>query len=66
MTDKPTSEKAFEDAIEAHLVAHAGYTKANNRQFDPELALDKHTLLAFLKETQSDTLDASKPAMAAT
>ena len=60
MTGKPTSEKAFEDAIEAHLVAHAGYTKASNRQFDPELALDKHTLLAFLKETQSDTLDALK------
>ena len=60
MTGKPTSEKDFEDAIEAHLVAHAGYTKANNRQFDPELALDKHTLLAFLKETQPDTLDALK------
>ena len=60
MTGKPTSEKAFEDAIESHLVDRAGYTKADNRQFDPELALDKHTLLAFLKETQSDALDALK------
>ena len=60
MTGKATSEKAFEDAIEAHLAAHAGYTKANNHQFDPELALDKHTLLAFLKETQPDALDALK------
>ena len=60
MTGKPTSEKAFEDAIESHLVDRAGYTKADNRQFDPELALDKHTLLAFLKETQSNALNALK------
>ena len=60
MIGKPTSEKAFEDAIESHLVEHAGYTKADNRQFDPELALDKHTLLAFLKETQTDALNALK------
>ncbi len=60
MIGNPTSEKAFEDAIEAWLVEHAGYTRADNRQFDPELALDKHTLLAFLRETQPDALDALK------
>ena len=60
MIGNPTSEKAFEDAIEAWLVEHAGYTRADNRQFDPELALDKHTLLAFLRETQPNALDALK------
>ena len=60
MTSKPTSEKDFEDAIEAWLVDRAGYAKADNRQFDPALGLDKHTLLAFLNETQSDTMDALK------
>ena len=60
MTSKPTSEKDFEDAIEAWLVGRAGYAKADNREFDPALGLDKHTLLAFLKETQSETMDALK------
>ena len=60
MTNRPTSEKAFEDSIEAYLIEYAGYTKADNHLFDPELALDKHTLLAFLKETQPDALDTLK------
>ena len=58
MTGKPTSEKDFEDAIEVWLLDHAGYTKADNSQFDPELAFDRHTLRAFLEETQPDTWDA--------
>ena len=60
MTSKPTFEKDFEDAIEAWLVDRAGYAKADYRQFDPALGLDKHTLLAFLNETQPDTMDALK------
>ena len=60
MTSKPTSEKDFEDAIEAWLVDRAGYSKADSRQFDPALGLDKYTLLAFLKETQPDIMDALK------
>ncbi len=60
MTTKPTSERDFENAIEAWLLEQAGYTRVDNRQFDPALALDKHTLLAFLNETQPGALDALK------
>ncbi len=52
---KPTSERDFEEAIEAYLLTHGGYSKADNSQFDPALALDPHTLVAFLQETQPDT-----------
>ena len=47
MTTKPTSERDFENAIEAWLLEQAGYTRVDNRQFDPALAINKHTLLAF-------------------
>lgn len=56
-TGKPTSELDFEEAIEAYLLEHAGYTKAPNTQFEAALGLDPHTLLAFLKATQPDTWD---------
>jgi type I restriction enzyme R subunit len=52
-----TTEQAFEAAIEAWLVDHAGYEIAKNDQFDAALALDSETLLAFIKETQPDTWD---------
>jgi len=51
------TELAFEAAIEAWLVDHAGYEKADNQQFDAALALDTDTLLAFIKQTQPDTWD---------
>lgn len=54
---KPTTERDFEEAIEAYLLDHAGYTKAPNSQFDTALGLDPHTLVAFLRETQADTWD---------
>ncbi len=49
------TETDFETAIEAWLVDHAGYEKADNSQFDAALALDSATLLAFIKETQPET-----------
>ncbi len=55
MADKPTKERHFEIAIEAWLLEHAGYHHAAPSQFDPALALDQTTLLAFLKESQPDT-----------
>ncbi|MBE2225435.1 MAG: type I restriction endonuclease subunit R, partial [Anaerolineae bacterium] len=54
---KPTTERNFEEAIEAYLLDHAGYTKADNSQFDAALGLDPITLLHFLKTTQPDTWD---------
>ncbi len=54
MTTKPTSEKSFEEAIEAYLIDHGGYSVVNSAQFDAELALDPTTLVAFLKETQPE------------
>jgi len=45
------TEKAFEDAIEAHLLEH-GYTKCQG--FDRELALDTETVIAFLKDSQPE------------
>ncbi len=45
------TEQAFEDAIEAHLLAH-GYVKGNKSDFDLSLALDRAQLLAFVKDSQ--------------
>ena len=45
-------EKAFEDAIEASLLADGGYTKADPANFDHERYLDPSVLIPFLKETQ--------------
>lgn len=57
MSMKPTTERDFEEAIEAYLLDHAGYAKADNSQFDAALGLDPVTLLHFLKTTQPDTWD---------
>ncbi|MET0119259.1 MAG: DEAD/DEAH box helicase family protein [Sedimenticola sp.] len=57
LTGKATSELDFEAAIEAWLIDHAGYEKANNNQFDAALALDSETLLTFIKQTQPETWD---------
>ncbi len=51
-TEKPTHEINFEDAIEACLLEHGGYTKGDSQQFNAELAFDTKTLLSFIKETQ--------------
>jgi type I restriction enzyme R subunit len=46
-------EKAFESAIEHHLVTAAGYTKAEQAYFDQERAVDPTQVIPFLKDTQS-------------
>ena len=48
---KPT-ELAFEDAIEASLLAHGGYLKSVPSNFDPVLGLDTAELFAFIGATQ--------------
>lgn len=46
------TEKAFEYAIEDHLLNKAGYTKADKDAFDPERGIDPTILLPFIQETQ--------------
>ena len=50
----PTKERNFEEAIEDCLLKQGGYARADNSQFDAELALDKETLVSFIKDTQPD------------
>lgn len=45
-------EKAFENAIEHHLLNAAGYTKVESADFDQQRALDPTQFIAFLKDTQ--------------
>ncbi|MBF5043176.1 type I restriction endonuclease subunit R [Aggregicoccus sp. 17bor-14] len=45
------TERAFEDAIEVHLLAH-GWLKGDAADFDRTIALDSGPLLAFLHDTQ--------------
>jgi type I restriction enzyme R subunit len=51
---KVTKEVAFEDAIEAHLLEHAGYTRGVPTHYDPVLALDTAELFTFIGATQAD------------
>ena len=46
------NEKAFEAAIEHHLLNEAGYTSADAADFDRERAMDPTVFIAFVKETQ--------------
>jgi type I restriction enzyme R subunit len=46
-------ERAFEIAIEEHLLAH-GWLKGNPDRFDRELALDLNDALGFIAATQAD------------
>ncbi len=45
-------EKAFEAAIEHHLLMEAGYIKGDKDAFDPVRGLDPKVFLAFIQETQ--------------
>ncbi len=45
------TEKGFEDAVTAHLLAH-GYAAGSPKGFDAKLALDPTTLVAFLRSSQ--------------
>ena len=46
------TERAFEIAIEHHLLTVAGHTKANPANFDRERCIDPTVLLPFIQETQ--------------
>ena len=47
------NEKQFEANIEEYLISSAGgFIKANDAGYDPTMALDIHTLVAFVKATQ--------------
>lgn len=51
-------EKAFESAIEHHLITKAGYSKTEQAHFVQERALDTTQLIPFIQETQRETWDA--------
>ena len=46
------TEKAFETAIEHHLLTVAGYTRADPDRFDRDHAVDPTILIPFIQETQ--------------
>jgi len=48
------TEKAFEEAIEEHLIEKAGYKKGDPTTFDAERGLDPSVLLSFIQETQPE------------
>ena len=48
------TEKAFETAIEDHLLTHGGYIKADPQNFDRERAIDPAVLIPFIQETQPE------------
>lgn len=52
MTDDLIKEKNFEEAIEEYLITNGGYEKGNPNDFDRTNALDKDTLVSFIKATQ--------------
>ena len=56
MTDKRTSETAFESAIEAVLL-HDGYRRIDGKGFDRERALFPEEALAFIRGTQAKLWD---------
>jgi len=50
----PHLEKAFEDAIEANLLASGGWEKGDPADFNAELALIPKDLFVYVKESQPD------------
>ena len=50
-------EKAFETAIEHHLITSSGYVKAEQAHFDQQRAIDPTQFMPFLKDTQAKTLE---------
>jgi len=48
------TEKAFEAAIEDHLLTSGGYLKADPANFDRQRALDPTVLIPFIQETQPE------------
>ena len=50
-------EKAFETAIEHHLITSSGYVKAEQAHFDQQRAIDSTQFMPFLKDTQAKTVE---------
>ena len=48
----PTTELAFEEHIEAHLLEHGGYERGAQEDWSQELALDRKILFEFLRASQ--------------
>jgi|SRR5680860_13770 len=57
MPDFDHREKKLEEAIEHYLTTEGGYIKGGVNSFDKEFALESHTLLAFIKDTQPKEWD---------
>jgi len=52
MGNSKTTELAFEEAMEHHLLNEAGYVAADPANFDRERALDSTVFIPFIRETQ--------------
>jgi len=46
------TEQTFEEAIEQELLTNGSYIKGSPEDFDREIAIDKKTLISFLKTSQ--------------
>ncbi len=51
-------ERAFEAAIESHLLAKAGYSQGDPKIFDRERAIFPTEFVAFVRDTQQETWQA--------
>lgn len=54
MSQRIYDEHAFEDAIEAHLLAHGGYDQLESKEFDRDRGIFPSVLLSFVKKTQPE------------
>jgi len=52
--DKKTDESAFEEAIVESLIDTGGYVRGYPANFNKDMALDTHNLLAFIRSTQPE------------
>ena len=57
MPDFDHKEKKLEEAIEHYLITEGGYIKGGVNSFDKDLALEPHTLLTFIQNTQPKEWD---------
>lgn len=55
MSNRPHTEQAFEDAIEAVLL-ESGYVKGHPADYHKEMAVDTRQLMAFLRQSQPQKL----------
>lgn len=55
-----TNEKALEDLIQECLIHQQGYHLGENKDFNPQIAVDSAKLWQFLETTQPEELDKLK------